>query len=156
MNVEESKALESEIIDMIKEKKNYNKVMDYQIQNKINHLQKHGIIFDYYTKIKAEKVLKKHICESLQMPYNCFTSAIRKKDYVIARAVYAYSMYKFTDATLVEIGKQLGNRDHGTVMHLIKKIDAILEYRHFEHNKSSAELVESAENKLKFFAKKRN
>jgi len=153
MNIEESKQLRIEINYLIKERDNVIKVMDFQIQNKINYLRTNGIIFDYYTKMKAEKMLKKYISESLAIPYNCFTSPIRKKPYVLARAVYAYSMYKFTDITLVEIGKHLGNRDHSTVIHSIKKIEDMLQYRYFEHNKIGAELVEASENKLKLFKK---
>ena len=153
MNIEESKQLRTEIDYLIKERDNAIKVMDFQIQNKINYLRTNGIIFDYYTKMKAEKILKKYISESLAIPHSCFTSSIRKKPYVLARAVYAYSMYKFTDITLVEIGNQLGNRDHATVIHSIKKIEDMLQYRYFEHNKIGAELVEASENKLKLFKK---
>ena len=154
MNVEESKMLMSEIHSMIAEKARINKIIDYQIKHKIDYLKSNGIIFDYYTKAKASKILKKHICETLQIPYNSFESGKRIKAYVTARAVFAYSMYKYTDATLMEIGLEIGKRHHSTVMHLISKIEAVLEYRYFEYNKMNVELVESAANKLKFFVKK--
>jgi chromosomal replication initiator protein len=51
----------------------------------------------------------------------------RSKQIVYPRQIAMYLIRDETGASLVEIGRYLGNRDHSTVMHGISKIEAALE-----------------------------
>ncbi|HYI24661.1 MAG TPA: chromosomal replication initiator protein DnaA [Thermomicrobiales bacterium] len=51
----------------------------------------------------------------------------RKRDIVLPRQVAMYILRAESDASLVDIGRSLGNRDHTTVIHGIEKIEHELE-----------------------------
>jgi chromosomal replication initiator protein len=51
----------------------------------------------------------------------------RKRDIVVPRQVAMYLMRETTTASLVDIGRQLGGRDHTTVMHSLEKVEQGLE-----------------------------
>ena len=51
----------------------------------------------------------------------------RTKEIVLPRQVAMYLLREETDASLVDIGQELGGRDHTTVMHGIKQIERALE-----------------------------
>jgi len=51
----------------------------------------------------------------------------RKRDIVVPRQVAMYLMREATGASLVDIGRQLGGRDHTTVMHSLEKVEQGLE-----------------------------
>jgi chromosomal replication initiator protein len=51
----------------------------------------------------------------------------RKRDIVLPRQVAMYILRAESDASLVDIGRSLGNRDHTTVLHGIEKIENELE-----------------------------
>jgi chromosomal replication initiator protein len=51
----------------------------------------------------------------------------RNRELVIPRQIAMYLMREETRASLVEIGRQLGNRDHTTVMHGIEKVERALD-----------------------------
>lgn len=52
----------------------------------------------------------------------------RKRDIVLPRHVAMYILRAESDASLVDIGRSLGNRDHTTVLHGIEKIEQELEH----------------------------
>jgi chromosomal replication initiator protein len=52
----------------------------------------------------------------------------RKRDIVLPRHVAMYILRAESDASLVDIGRSLGNRDHTTVLHGIEKIEHELEH----------------------------
>jgi chromosomal replication initiator protein len=54
----------------------------------------------------------------------------RTRDIVAPRQVAMYLMREETGTSLVEIGQQLGGRDHTTVMHGIAKVERDLESDH--------------------------
>ena len=51
----------------------------------------------------------------------------RSREYVVPRQIAMYLIRELTDASLVDIGNALGDRDHTTVMHGIDKIKKELE-----------------------------
>lgn len=52
------------------------------------------------------------------------TGPRRSKHLVTARQVAMYVAAKHTDASLPEIGRYIGNRDHTTVLHGVRRMDA--------------------------------
>jgi len=51
----------------------------------------------------------------------------RPANIALARQIAMYISKRLTNLTLEEIGRQFGNRDHGTVIHAIKVIGALME-----------------------------
>jgi len=51
----------------------------------------------------------------------------RDKETVLPRQVAMYILRKETDSSLVEIGRELGGRDHSTVLHGLERIEAEME-----------------------------
>jgi chromosomal replication initiator protein len=50
----------------------------------------------------------------------------RKKEFVVPRQMAMYLLYELTQTPFVTIGELLGNRDHTTIMHGVKKIETEL------------------------------
>ncbi|HEX2281862.1 MAG TPA: helix-turn-helix domain-containing protein, partial [Thermomicrobiales bacterium] len=50
----------------------------------------------------------------------------RSKDIALPRQVAMYLLREETDASLVEIGQELGGRDHTTILHGVRKIEDAL------------------------------
>ncbi|MEK7611460.1 MAG: chromosomal replication initiator protein DnaA [Patescibacteria group bacterium] len=48
----------------------------------------------------------------------------RRAEYVIARQMAMYAIRNLTETPLIKLGQQLGGRDHTTVMHGLKKVEA--------------------------------
>jgi len=68
----------------------------------------------------------------------------RMRNIVLPRQVAMFFSKKFTDASLVEIGKKLGGKDHSTVLYAIKKIEEKM-----EKDPIFREMMEELEKKLK-------
>jgi chromosomal replication initiator protein len=56
------------------------------------------------------------------------TSKKRKRSLVMARSFVSYYMKGESDITLCELAKSLGGRDHSTILHNIRSMEAWLEY----------------------------
>jgi chromosomal replication initiation ATPase DnaA len=64
------------------------------------------------------------ICKEYKLKFQQLISDRRERHLVIARHHFMYRATTETDKTTVQIGRFLGNRDHTTVMHGIKKYKA--------------------------------
>lgn len=54
------------------------------------------------------------------------TSKRRTKDLTVPRQVAMYLIKELLDLSLIEIGQQFGGRDHSTVIHSIRKVEALM------------------------------
>ncbi len=68
------------------------------------------------------------VCEHFNVPEKMLLSKSRKKEVAQARQVAMYIAKKMTDKPLAEIGLNLGNRNHATVLHAIKTVNDQMEY----------------------------
>ncbi len=68
------------------------------------------------------------VCEHFEVSEKMLLSKSRKKEIALARQVAMYIAKKMTDKPLVEIGLNLGNRNHATVLHAIKTVNDQMEY----------------------------
>ena len=64
------------------------------------------------------------VCEYFNLSENLLLSTNRSKRVAQARMIAMYFAREFTNLTLSQIGKELGNRDHSTVSHGASKITA--------------------------------
>ena len=75
-------------------------------------------------KLTIEEVAKA-VAKTLNIQLPDILSKSRSKDITQARQVAMFLAYSMCSSTLQQIGIYFGNRDHTTVLHAIKKIDAI-------------------------------
>ncbi len=68
------------------------------------------------------------VCEHFEVSEKMLQSKSRKKEVALARQVAMYIAKKMTDKPLAEIGLNLGNRNHATVLHAIKTVNDQMEY----------------------------
>ncbi len=79
--------------------------------------------------IKEEKIITPQlivntVCEQFGITLEEITSRKRSTEIVVPRQIAMYLCRELTDASLVEIGKVLGKKDHTTVMSSINRIEA--------------------------------
>lgn len=69
------------------------------------------------------KHIQKVVCDFFDMEIDVLQSKSRKRNIVQARQLAMFFAKKFTKASLATIGKEIGSRDHATVLHACKTIN---------------------------------
>lgn len=67
------------------------------------------------------------VCDYFDMPMDLLNSKTRKREVVQARQLAMFFSKKLTKNSLARIGKQIGNRDHATVLHAVKTVTNLSE-----------------------------
>ena len=80
------------------------------------------IIHDDERPVTIEKV-QKIVCEFYNMKLSDIKAKRRTRDVALPRQVAMYLCKQVTDASLSEIGKQFGGKDHATVIYAYKQMD---------------------------------
>lgn len=65
--------------------------------------------------IETDKVIR-IVEREFQVPFRLMEEKTRKREIVEARHICMYLLIKFTNLTMLEIGKLFGGRDHSTVI----------------------------------------
>ena len=73
------------------------------------------------------KLIASAVCEHYDVKMSLVASRKKSAEYVLPRQVIMYLCRKYTDATLENIAKLLGKKDHTTVIHGIDKITDLLD-----------------------------
>ncbi len=68
------------------------------------------------------------VCDRFEVQEKMLYSKSRKKEIAQARQVAMYFAKKLTDKSLAEIGLNMGNRNHATVLHAIKMVNDQMSY----------------------------
>ncbi len=68
------------------------------------------------------------VCDRFEVQEKMLYSKSRKKEIAQARQVAMYFAKKLTDKSLAEIGLNMGNRNHATVLHAIKIVNDQMSY----------------------------
>jgi hypothetical protein len=58
----------------------------------------------------------------------------RKQDFIFAKNMAFYLARKYTDATTTQIGKEIADKDHATVLHSLRKVDRYLKAKTIKGN----------------------
>uniref|UniRef100_UPI00404B2BA8 chromosomal replication initiator protein DnaA n=1 Tax=Flavobacterium sp. TaxID=239 RepID=UPI00404B2BA8 len=85
-----------------------------------------NVVEKFVKNIKKEisiDYIQKVVSDYFQMDLNTLQSKTRKRDVVQARQLAMFFAKKYTKASLANIGSQIGDRDHATVLHACKTID---------------------------------
>ena len=106
-------------------------------------------------KVVVENYIKKVVSEAVNLPIELIFQNTRKKEVVFARQLYHYLMVRFTNKTIVDIGKLIidnkvvNNYHHSTILHSVDSINSYL----FMKNSSQAQLITNCFEKLKAITK---
>jgi chromosomal replication initiator protein len=77
--------------------------------------------------------IQKVVSDYFQLDVETLQSKTRKRHIVQARQLAMFFAKKYTKASLQNIGSQIGDRDHATVLHACKTVDNLIETdRHFK------------------------
>lgn len=106
----------------------YNKIIAYSrlnnvdinLENTINALQ--DIIYPDHSNVITVPLIISTVCEQYNITEEDIVSKKRNIEIVLPRQIVMYLCRDLTDCSLEEIGKNLGNKDHTTVMSGINKI----------------------------------
>ncbi len=88
-------------------------------------------------------LIKKMVADYFNLELNQLQSKSRKREIVQARQISMYLAKKFTKASLEEIGKKIGNRDHATVIYSMKVVNDLM-----DTNKKFKRMVKELESRL--------
>jgi chromosomal replication initiator protein len=113
--------LEGAIISLIAQssfnKREINIELAKQVVEKFVKNIKREISIDYIQKV---------VSDYFQLDTETLKSKTRKRHIVQARQLAMYFSKKFTKASLANIGSQIGDRDHATVLHAVKTVDNLV------------------------------
>ncbi len=113
--------LEGAIISLIAQssfnKREVNLELAKQVVEKFVKNIKREISIDYIQKV---------VSDYFQLDTETLKSKTRKRHIVQARQLAMYFSKKFTKASLANIGAQIGDRDHATVLHAVKTVDNLV------------------------------
>ena len=70
--------------------------------------------------------IQKTVSDYFQLDLETLQSKTRKRHVVQARQLAMFFAKKFTKASLANIGSQIGDRDHATVLHACKTVDNLV------------------------------
>ncbi len=101
-------------------------------------------IMPNYVEKKEEKItteeVKQAVCKYFNVNDEVLCSTSRKQEIVYIRQIAIYLANKFTDDSHVQIGKNIGGRNHSTVIHSIKQVNNLLDTE--PQTKSDIEAIE--------------
>ncbi len=106
----------------------YNKIIAYSRLNNVDVTLENAmealkdIIYPDKSKVITPQLIIDTVCEQYGTKKDDIVSKKRNADIVLPRQVIMYLCREHTDASLEEIGKLLGKKDHTTVMNGINKI----------------------------------
>ena len=72
------------------------------------------------------KNIQKVVSDYFQLDLEVLQSKTRKRHVVQARQLAMFFAKKFTKSSLANIGSQIGDRDHATVLHACKTVDNLV------------------------------
>ncbi len=93
---------------------------------RIEHLLRDLLREENGRKVSIDSIQRK-VAEAFDLRLADMTSRRRPASIAFPRQIAMYLSRSLTNASLVEIGEAFGGRDHGTVIHAVKRISGVLE-----------------------------
>lgn len=94
-------------------------------QERVDHLLKDIFHEEASHKVSID-LIQRTVAEYFDLRVADMTSRRRPKNVANARQVAMYLSRKLTKNSLMEIGDAFGGRDHGTIIHAVKKVSALI------------------------------
>jgi len=110
----------------------------YFLESKFNKFPK------YFKKNITLKYIKDEVCKYYEIGIDDLHEVTRKQEIVTPRQIAMYLCRRYTKLSSGKIGKEIGGKDHATVLHGIKKINNLL-----DTDKSFKLELEQLEDKIK-------
>ena len=85
-----------------------------------------GRIVELKPRQKNIEDITKAVCEEFNLSLDILLSNSRQHDVVVARQVAMYLTKRYTELTLTDIGRYMGNRTHATVAHALEALNNVL------------------------------
>ena len=85
-----------------------------------------GRIVELKPRQKNIEDITKAVCEEFNLSLDILLSNSRQHDVVVARQVAMYLTKRYTELTLTDIGRYMGNRTHATVAHALDALNNVL------------------------------
>ena len=85
-----------------------------------------NILFTKKKQVSLEQIIK-YTANYFHLSAGDLLAKRRTRDIAFARQVAMYLSRELTDLSLPKIGEEFGGRDHTTVLHAIRKIEAVLQ-----------------------------
>ena len=88
-----------------------------------------NVVEKFVKNVKREisiEYIQKIVSDYFQLDIETLQSKTRKRHIVQARQLAMFFAKKFTKASLANIGSQIGDRDHATVLHACKTVDNLV------------------------------
>ncbi|MEH0007636.1 MAG: chromosomal replication initiator protein DnaA [Flavobacteriales bacterium] len=88
------------------------------------------VVSKFVRNVKKEisiEYIQQVVCDYFDMPKDLLVSKTRRREVVQARQLAMFFSKKLTKNSLARIGKQIGNRDHATVLHAVKTVTNLSE-----------------------------
>lgn len=85
-----------------------------------------GRIVELKPRQKNIEDITKAVCEEFNLSLDILQSNSRQHDVVVARQVAMYLTKRYTELTLTDIGRYMGNRTHATVAHALEVLNNVL------------------------------
>ncbi len=89
------------------------------------------------------EMIKQHVAKFFNIDVSLLDTKRRKRQIVMARQVAMYLAKKFTKAPLEQIGREIGNKDHATVIYSLKVVNDLM-----DTDKKFRKFVDEIENGL--------
>jgi chromosomal replication initiator protein len=138
-NVKENRDMEGVLVSLLAHSMLTNKEIDIELAQSVV-----SKIVNITPKTTTIDSIKKLVCEHLGLSVESVMSKQRKHELVLARQIAMYLSKQYTKQSLSNIGLNIGNRDHATVLHACKVVADQMEI-----DKSFRLTVNEIENKLK-------
>ena len=114
-----------------KELINYIRTMNLIIRKKEKQLTKYRVKMLKYKPEKSEIIsvdsIKENVCNYFGLPVDHLNSQSRKREIVQTRQICHYFAKKYTKLSLIQIGWDIGGKDHATVLHSIKTVNNLMD-----------------------------
>lgn len=114
--------LEGAIISLIAQSSFNKKVINLELAK--------GVVEKFVKHVKKEisiDYIQKVVSDYFQLDVETLQSKTRKRHIVQARQLAMFFAKKYTKSSLQNIGNQIGDRDHATVLHACKTVDNLVE-----------------------------
>ena len=95
------------------------------------------------TELNEHDKIIRIVCAELSIPEENLQKETRKRKYAFSRQIVHWALTYYSFISFTKIGKDVGNKDHATVLHSYKTIDDLI-----DTNKPIRELIEALEKRF--------
>ena len=100
-----------------------------EMKQAIESIGRYDVVEKFVKNVKREisiDYIQKIVSDYFQLDLEILQSKTRKRHVVQARQLAMFFAKKYTKASLANIGSQIGDRDHATVLHACKTVDNLV------------------------------